>query len=74
MACVGLCHPISEGLQIGGHLHIVALKIFGTMIFFSETNVSIKNVFVTLRAGFVVVAVAFIFPLASAVQFVYEST
>lgn len=74
MACVGLCHPISEGLQIGRHLHIVALKIFGTMIFFSETNVSIKNVFVTLRAGFVVVAVAFIFPLASAVQFVYEST
>lgn len=33
------------------------------------------NLFVTLRAGFVVVvAVAFIFPLASAVQFVYEST
>lgn len=52
----------------------MALKIFGNMIFFSETNFSFKNLFVTLRAGFVVVAVAFIFPLASAVQFVYEST
>lgn len=54
----------------------MALKIFGNMIFFSETNVSFKNLFVTLRTGFVVVvvAVAFIFPLASAVHFVYEST
>lgn len=74
MASVHLGHPISQGLHIGRHLHIVALKIFGNMIFFSETNVSFKNLFVTLRAGFVVVAVAFIFPLASAVQFVYEST